>query len=53
MTIENIIKSRTMNDEVYLSDVHRWIGLDLPLERARELQRELTKIQRGIYGKDQ
>jgi hypothetical protein len=44
-SLNDILYQSNMNNEVYLSDVHRWIGLDKPLRIAVELQNKLTEVR--------
>lgn len=46
MTLEDILEKRNFNDEVYLCDVHEFLGIDIPIQRARELQVEFTRFAR-------
>ena len=46
LSLTDVLSNTNMNDEVYLSDVHRWIGLDKNLRIAVELQTKLTEVRK-------
>ena len=45
MTLKEILNHKNVNDEVYLSDCAEWLP-GLPSDKLKEVQQELTKLQR-------
>lgn len=49
MKLAELLNNRNMNDEVYLSDVDRWIlHKKLPFKEKRELVIKLTELAKGL-----
>ena len=45
MTFEDILKHRNVNGDIYLCDVRRWIGFDLPIDKARDFWQKVNEIK--------
>lgn len=43
--LTTILKNYNVEGNVYLSDVHIWIGLENDMELAKELQEKLTELR--------
>lgn len=53
VTMDKILRMRNVNGEIYLSDIQNWLGDDIPLEKCKEVRKELNKLKsiRSVDGK--
>jgi hypothetical protein len=51
VTLDYVLSHRNVNDQCYLSDIDRWAGVELPINKIKELRNNLTAISKRIkYG---
>lgn len=51
ISLDDVMSHSNIDGEIYLCDISRWLGVDIPMKDAREIRKKLTEI-RNKNGKD-